>query len=142
MVLLQVNVPRVALAPFEGDAPRAVHMKAVTLRFTPERMEIEARDVEIAQRRGLLERIQSPERPVLEVRRHFSASAFAKQFLKPLVAEASYHRASVTSPVTCVNRPATYARPLLACAGSRFPVTDPRTRPREEIDHLFWNWLW
>jgi hypothetical protein len=33
---------------------RAVYMKAVAPRFTPERMEIEARDVEIAQRCGLL----------------------------------------------------------------------------------------
>ncbi len=71
-------------------------MKAVALRFTPERMEIEARDVEVAQRRGLFQRIQSPKRPVLEVRRHSSASAFAKQFLKPLVAEAPYHRSIVT----------------------------------------------
>jgi hypothetical protein len=45
MVLFQVNVPRVADAPFKRDAPRAVHVKAVALRLAPERMEIEARDV-------------------------------------------------------------------------------------------------
>ncbi len=100
MVLLQINLPGVAIAPFERDAPRAVDVKAVALRLTRERMEIEARDVEIAQRRSLLERIQSPKRPVLEVCRHSSASAFAKQLLKASVAEAPYHRASVTLAVT------------------------------------------
>ena len=78
-------------------------MKAVALRLTPERLEIETRDVEIAQRRGLFQRIESPKRPALEVRGHFSASAFAKQLLKPLVAETPCHRESVTDPITPVN---------------------------------------
>lgn len=82
-------------------------MKTVPLRPTPERMEIEARDVEIAQYPGLFQRIESPKRPVLELSGHSSASAFAKQLLKPLVAEAPYHRRSVTDLVTSVNRPAT-----------------------------------
>lgn len=101
MVLLQVKMPRVALAPFERDTPGAIHMKAVALRLSLERMEIEAGDVEIAQRRSLLQRIQSPEHPVLEG--HSSASAFAKQVVKPLVAEAPYHGESVTRRVTSVN---------------------------------------
>jgi hypothetical protein len=96
MVLLQVNMPGISLAPFKRDAPRTVHMKAVTLRLALERMKIKAGDVEIAQRRGLFQRIQSPERPLLEVRRHSSASAFAKQLVKPLVAEAPDHRSIVT----------------------------------------------
>jgi hypothetical protein len=96
VILLQVNVPRLAVAPFKRDAPRAVHMKAVALRFAPERMKIEAGDVEVAQCRGLFQRIQSPEHPFSEVRRHSSASAFAKQLVKPLVAEAPDHRSIVT----------------------------------------------
>jgi hypothetical protein len=104
MVLLQVNMPRVAVVPFEGDAPRSVDVKAVAQRLPRERMEIEARNVEIAQHRGVFQRIQSPKRPVLEVRSHSSASAFAKQVIEPLVAEAPYHPTGVTHPATSVNR--------------------------------------
>lgn len=71
MVLLQVNLPRVSIAPFERDAPRSIDMKAVAPRLAPQRMEIEAGEVEIAQRGSLFERIQSSKRPALEVRRHF-----------------------------------------------------------------------
>jgi hypothetical protein len=81
-------MPRVAVAPFEGYAPRSVDVKAIARRLPRERMDIEARNVEIAQHRGVFQRIQSPKRPVLEVRGHSSASAFAKQLIKPLVAEA------------------------------------------------------
>jgi hypothetical protein len=86
MVLLQVNMPSVTVPPFEGDAPRSVDVKAVTWRLPRERMEIEARNVKIVQHRGVFQRIQSPKRPVLEVRGHSSASAFAKQLIEPLVA--------------------------------------------------------
>jgi hypothetical protein len=103
MVLLQVKMPRVAVAPFERDTPGTIHMKALALWLSLERMEIEAGDVEIAQRRRLFQRIQPPKRPVLEVRRHSSASTFAKQVVKPLVAEAPYHSKSVTRRVTSVN---------------------------------------
>ena len=82
-------------------------MKGVALRLALQGMEVEAGNVEIPQRRSLLQRIQSPKRPLLEVRRHSSALTLAKQFFKPLVPEAPYHRQSVTRPVTCVNRCAT-----------------------------------
>ncbi len=45
MVLFEVNVPRVALTPFERDAPRTVDVQAIALRLAPERMEVKARDV-------------------------------------------------------------------------------------------------
>ena len=67
-------------------------MKAVAQRFSLDRMEIEPGDVELAQQHSLFQRVQPPERSLLQVRRHPSALAFAKQLLKPLVAEASYHR--------------------------------------------------
>ena len=54
MVLLQVNLPRVAIAPLESNAPRTVDVKRIALRLTPERMEVEAGNVEITQQRGLL----------------------------------------------------------------------------------------
>ena len=114
MVLLQVNLPRVSVAPLERDAPRTIDVKGVALRLAPERMEVEAGNVEIAQRRSLFQRIQSQKRPVLQVRRHSSASTLAKQLVKPLVAEAPYHRASVTRRVTGVNRSAT-ERPSDVC---------------------------
>jgi hypothetical protein len=79
-------------------------MKAVALRLAPQRMEIEAGDIEVAQRRSLFQRIQSPKRSALEVRCHFWALTFVKQVLEPLVAEAPYHRTSVTSSATRVNR--------------------------------------
>jgi hypothetical protein len=107
MVLLQVNLPRVAIAPLKRNAPRTVDVNRVALRFAPERMEVEAGNVEIPQRRSLLQRIQSPKRPLLEVRRYSSATTLAKQFFKPIVPEAPYHWKSVTRPVTCVNRCAT-----------------------------------
>ena len=91
MILLQVNLPRVTLIPFERDTPRTIQVKAITLRLSPEGMEIEARDVEIAQRRSVSQRIQSSKRPALEVRAHPSAPALVKQLLEPLVAEAPYH---------------------------------------------------
>src|SRR5579871_3928414 len=80
MVLLEVNLPRVAVAPLKRNAPRTVDVKGVALRLALERMEVEAGNVEIPQRRSLLQRIQSPKRPLLEVRRHSSAPTLAKQF--------------------------------------------------------------
>ena len=91
MVLLQVNLPRFFIAPLERDAPGTVDVEAVALRLAPEGMEVEAGNVQIPQRRGLLQRIQSPKHPLLKVRRHSSASTLAKQLFKPIVAEASYH---------------------------------------------------
>ena len=91
MILLQVNLPRFSIAPLERDAPGTVDVQAVALRLAPEGMEVEAGDVEIAQRRSLLQRIESPNGPFLEVRRHSSASTLAKQLVKPIVAEAPYH---------------------------------------------------
>ena len=88
-------------------------MNAVALRLAAERVEVEAGNVEIPQRCGPFQRIQSSNRPILEIRRHFSASTLAKQLAKPLVAEAPYHPENVTHPVTGVNRPATQ-RPLNA----------------------------
>jgi hypothetical protein len=55
-------------------------------------MEIEAGDVEIAQRRRMFERVQTPERPDSEFTRHLAASTLAKKLLKPLVPEAPNHR--------------------------------------------------
>ena len=43
------------------------------LRLAPERVEVEAGDVQIAQRRSVFQRIQSSKRPALEVSRHSSA---------------------------------------------------------------------
>ncbi len=57
MILLQVNLPRVAIVPLKRNAPSAVDMNRVALRLTPERMEVEAGNVEISQRRSLLQRI-------------------------------------------------------------------------------------
>jgi len=96
MVLLQVDFPRVTIAPFERDTPGAVYVNTVALRLASKRVEIEARYLEISQRCRLFECIQPPERSRVEVRSDSSASAFAKQFVKPLVAEAPYHPASVT----------------------------------------------
>ncbi len=85
-------MPRIPLVPFERDAPRAIDVNGVALRLAAERMEVEAGNVEIARRRSPFQRIQSPKRPVLEVRRHSSASTFAEQLVKLLVAEAPYHQ--------------------------------------------------
>ena len=67
-------------------------MKAIALRRASERMKIEAGNVEIAQGRSPFQRIQSPQRPALEVRRHSLALTLAEQVFEPLVAEALYHR--------------------------------------------------
>lgn len=107
MVLFEVNIPRVALTPFERYAPRAVDVQAITLRLSPERMEVKARDVQVAQDRGMFKRVESPKRPALDFRRHFAASALAEQLLEALVAKAPYHRGSVTPDVTPVKAAAT-----------------------------------
>ena len=65
MVLLQVNLPRFFIAPLERDAPGTVDVEAVALRLAPEGMEVETGNVEIAQRRSLLQRIESPNGPFL-----------------------------------------------------------------------------
>ncbi len=57
MVLLEVNLPRVAVAPLEGDAPRTIDVNGIALRLAPERMEVEAGNVEIARRRSPFQRI-------------------------------------------------------------------------------------
>ncbi len=91
MVLLQVNMPGVSVAPLKSYAPGAVHVEAVTRRLAPEGMEVEAGDVKVAQRRRVFERIQSPQRPASEFRRHLAASTLAKKLLKPFIAEAPKH---------------------------------------------------
>jgi hypothetical protein len=48
MILLEVNFPRLSIAPFERDAPGTVDMKTVPPRLTAQEMEIEARDIQIA----------------------------------------------------------------------------------------------
>jgi hypothetical protein len=57
MILLQINLPRVPITPFESYAPRPIDVEAVARRLATERMEIEAGNVEIAQRCGLFQRI-------------------------------------------------------------------------------------
>jgi hypothetical protein len=44
MILFQINVDRVLSVPPECDAPRTIDVDCVTLRLSPERMEIEARE--------------------------------------------------------------------------------------------------
>ena len=110
MVLLQIDMPRVSVAPFERDAPRTVDMKAVALRRAPEWMKIEAGNVEITQGRSPFQRIQPPKRSALEVRRHSSALTSTKQVLEPLVTEAPYHRRKCNISIyTC--KPLGYKRP-------------------------------
>ncbi len=77
-------------------------MKAVALWLAPEWMEIEAGDVEIAQRLRMFERVKPPERPASEFRRHLATSTLPKELLKPLVPETPNHRPSVTSLITPV----------------------------------------
>jgi hypothetical protein len=60
MVLLKVNLPRFSIAPLECYAPGTIDVEAVALRLAPERMKVEAGNVEIAQRRSLLQCIESP----------------------------------------------------------------------------------
>jgi len=96
MVLLQINLPRVSIVPFECDAPGAVDVKTIAERLAPERMEVEAGDVKIAQRRRMLERVQPPEYTILKFQSHLAASTFPKKLLKPLVPEAANHPRTVT----------------------------------------------
>jgi hypothetical protein len=71
MILLEVNFPRLPIAPLERDAPGTVDMKTVPARLTAQEMEIEARDTQIAQRHRLFQRIQSSKCPALKARCNF-----------------------------------------------------------------------
>ena len=63
MVLLQVNLPRLFVAPLKSYAPGAVDVNAVSLRLASERMEVEARDVRSQSAAAVQASIQSPQRP-------------------------------------------------------------------------------
>ena len=71
-------------------------MKGEALGLASKGMEVEAGDIEVAQRRSPFQRIQSSERAVLKVCRDSSTSVFAKQLFKPIVTETPYHCGSVT----------------------------------------------
>ncbi len=72
MILFEVNVPGIRVAPFKGYAPWAVNVEAVTLRFALEWMAVEAGNVEVAERRRMFERVQSPKRTASEFRCHLA----------------------------------------------------------------------
>jgi hypothetical protein len=129
MVLLKVNLPRLSVAPFKGDAPGAVDVQAVAPRLAPERMEIEPRNVEVAQRRGLRQGVESAQGSFVEVRRHLPALALTKKLVESLVAEAPYHRASVTFRVTGVNCRVTARRSAEDAGGAPVDFTRAASHP-------------
>jgi hypothetical protein len=57
MVLFQVNAIGIAFCPFEGDAPWAVDMQAVTRRRSLQPMELHPWQMEVCKRSSLIQNV-------------------------------------------------------------------------------------
>lgn len=59
MVLLDVDAQGPSIAPFEGDAPRAVHVDRVASRPPAQRVKVKARRMQRLERRRAVDRRQT-----------------------------------------------------------------------------------
>jgi len=102
MILFQVNAIGIAFCPFEGDAPWAVDMQAVSCRLSLQPVELHPGQMEVCQRSRLIQGIQAPQSSRLQVRAHFGARAGLKKRLESSVPEAFNHSAIVKQRLTHV----------------------------------------
>ena len=91
MILLQVNLPRVTLIPFERDTPRTIQVKAITLRLSPKGMEIEARPVELSEIRRGVERVETHQDPRAQIRGDLRRCPGLEQLTQGAASEALDH---------------------------------------------------
>jgi hypothetical protein len=91
VVLLQVNSESVPVFPFEGNAPRAVDVQAVSRRFSLQWVKVEARDVQLCKLLRGIENVQAPERPFMEILSDLSAGVGLEELLEALVPEGLDH---------------------------------------------------
>ena len=101
MILYQIHPPRVALPPFEGDAPGSVHMNGVTFRFSAQNMKIEARNIQIFQSFRFVERRQSNSASFDQFRWHTAWIVVQEQQIQPLMSEAFDHESRPMCNMTC-----------------------------------------
>jgi hypothetical protein len=87
MVLFEIDPQRSPLVPLEGDAPRPVHMDRIApWPKAAQRVEVEARLIERFKTRRFVDRIQTDERPAMQIGANMGAVAGLEQFprrLKP-----------------------------------------------------------
>jgi hypothetical protein len=102
MVLFQINAIGIAFRPFEGDAPWAVDMQAVTRRLSLQPMELHPWQMKVCQRSSLIQGIQAPQSSRLQVKPHLGARARLKKRLESSVPEAFDHRTIVKQRLTHV----------------------------------------
>lgn len=96
MVLLQVDANRVALFPFEGNAPGPVDVQTVALRLATQRVKVEPRNSKILKILGFVQNVQAPKCPSCKIGSDSATGALLEKLLEALMPEAPNHGVSVT----------------------------------------------
>jgi len=91
MVLLQIDPEGRSVFPFEGHAPGPVDVQAVPNRPRAQPMEVEARDVQLARRLGLVQHLQPDERATLQVGSDAGAPSSLEQLAESRMPECPNH---------------------------------------------------
>jgi len=103
MILLQIELRRIAAIPAEGDSPRSIDCNCVTLRFATQGMEVETGHIQVEQRLSAVECVKSPQEPVDLIGPNMLRSPSLEEFLETLVPEAYNHEKSVNRLFPLVN---------------------------------------
>ena len=92
MVLFQINPNRLTIFPFKCDAPRTINKDAVTFRSAVQRMQTEARQVQVSQYFSLIQSFKPSQTPEMQISPHPPTTSALKQFSQSLVLETPDHR--------------------------------------------------
>jgi hypothetical protein len=93
MVLFEIDPQRSPLVPLEGDAPRAVHMDRIApWPRAAQPMKVKAGLIERFKARRFVDRIQTDERPAMQIVSHTGAHAGLEQFPQPTVPKTLDHQ--------------------------------------------------
>ena len=91
MVLLQIDPPRVAAPPLEGDAPRPVDVKRIPLWLAAQDMEVEAREVHIGQVLRSMQRAPPVSTPLHKIGPNSARVILEEQASQPFVTKTLDH---------------------------------------------------
>ena len=80
MILFEIDAQRLAVPPFERDAPGTVDMDGEASGRSLEAVEIESRDTKVGWRFGLVENFQPAQAARMETRLNMTAAAPFEQF--------------------------------------------------------------
>jgi len=110
VALLQVNAPGVAVAPFEGDSPRAVDGNGVALGLPMQFMQPPTGQVQVFQAMRLLERTEPRPAAPDQVRPHAAGVVMLEQRGQALMAKAANHGGGCSTSCDSLERAAIYRR--------------------------------